>query len=263
MDRKIEYLPLDGDDDLFPEKPVFLQHGPDRRRRTRLGFDDSGRITDSAIWLCHGVLFSVSVTLFALSLALRYGVSFDVAHARHFAPYSPAAPAVEYDTARYSVGSTVDTSEYVGYGPHVDSAWRRITSDVGDAVISRAELDLLGLDPQSVTAADPRTGEQGYRAGLQVFHQLECVNLLRQDSFRDYYAHQNKDFEAPRKELRRRLDHCLEVIRMSVMCQSDVGVFTYKHYEGIHGQWPDLNTLHTCRKFDAIRDWASENSISR
>lgn len=49
---------------------------------------------------------------------------------------------------------------------------------------------------------------------------------------------------------------------MSLMCQSDVGVFTYKHYEGIDGRWPDLNTLHTCRNFNAIRDWAAEHTVT-
>jgi hypothetical protein len=112
---------------------------------------------------------------------------------------------VQYDTTRYSVGAFADDSEYVGYGPEVDLAWNHITSDIGDQMISREELDRLGLDPKSMKIENTQTGQSGYRAGLQVFHQLQCLNLLRQDSFRDYYSHQNRDFKAPRQVLRRQL----------------------------------------------------------
>lgn len=46
------------------------------------------------------------------------------------------------------------------------------------------------------------------------------------------------------------------------MCQSDTGVFTFKHYKGFESHWPDFSTLHTCRNFDAIRDWAFENAVA-
>jgi hypothetical protein len=37
-------------------------------------------------------------------------------------------------------------------------------------------------------AKHPKTGVEGYRVGLEVFHQLHCVNLLRQATFKDYYV---------------------------------------------------------------------------
>lgn len=39
-----------------------------------------------------------------------------------------------------------------------------------------------------VKASNPKTGGDGYRVGLEVFHQLHCVNLLRQVSFKDFYT---------------------------------------------------------------------------
>jgi hypothetical protein len=45
------------------------------------------------------------------------------------------------------------------------------------------------------------------------------------------------------------------------MCQSDIGVFPFKEYAGFEGHWPDFSTLHTCRNFDDIRDWAFENAV--
>lgn len=93
-------------------------------------------------------------------------------------------------------------TEYVGYGADVDKAWDHITYDVGDQMINRQELDRLGLDPESLKAKDPRTGNEGYRVGVQVFHQLHCLNLLRQDSYKHYYSHHGGDIEVEAEDLR-------------------------------------------------------------
>ncbi|KAF4998940.1 hypothetical protein FDECE_11654 [Fusarium decemcellulare] len=177
-------------------------------------------------------------------------------------PYSPAEAVADYRTIRYNITPALERSEFVGYGADVDKAWNHITYDVGDQMITRKELDRLGLDPSSLTIKNPKTGQEGYRAGIQVFHQLHCLNLLRQDSYRDYYSHTGGDIQVEPEDLRGHLDHCIEIIRTSLMCQSDIGVFTFKYYEGFEGHWPDFSTLHTCRNFDTIRDWAFENAVA-
>lgn len=54
-------------------------------------------------------------------------------------------------------------------------------------MISQEELDRLGLPRNSLKVKDPATGKEGYRAAVEVFHQLHCLNLLRQYIYRDYY----------------------------------------------------------------------------
>lgn len=93
-------------------------------------------------------------------------------------------------------------TEFVGYGPEVDKAWRHITYDVGDQMITPSELDRLGLDPNSLTVKDPKTGKEGYRVGIQVFHQLHCLNLLRQETYSEYYSHTGGDVDVPKEDLR-------------------------------------------------------------
>lgn len=53
-------------------------------------------------------------------------------------------------------------------------------------------------------AKHPKTGVEGYRVGLEVFHQLHCVNLLRQATFKDYYVElgTNGDFVEGEEMLR-------------------------------------------------------------
>lgn len=93
-------------------------------------------------------------------------------------------------------------TEYVGYGPAVDQAWDYITYDVGDQMITPGELDRLGLDRNSLKIKDPKTGQEGYRAGMQVFHQLHCLNLLRQNTYKEYYSHQGGDIAVEHADLR-------------------------------------------------------------
>lgn len=58
---------------------------------------------------------------------------------------------------------------------------------VGDIMITEEERVKLGLSPDSLRVQNPKTGEWGYRAGVELFHQLHCLNLLRQALHKDYY----------------------------------------------------------------------------
>jgi hypothetical protein len=175
---------------------------------------------------------------------------------------APAAPIVEYKSVRYNITPVTEMTEYVGYGPKVDAAWNRVTYDVGDQSLTADEMTRLGLSLDSLKVKDPKTGDQVYRVGIQVFHQLHCLNLLRQDSYRDYYSHHGGDIEVPADDLRGHLDHCIEILRTTLMCHGDIGVFPFRYYEGFEGHWPDFSTLHTCRNFEGIRDWAFEHAVA-
>ncbi|KAF4434799.1 hypothetical protein F53441_13638 [Fusarium austroafricanum] len=210
-------------------------------------------------WICHAILLSFSLAFFALSLLLRATPATTCAQPNY--PYSPAESVAGFHTVRYNITPMTDMTEFVGFGPKVDEAWNRITYDVGDQMISRAELDKLGLDPTSLKIKDPKTGHEGYRVGMQVFHQLHCLNLLRQETWKEYYSEMGGDIDVEPEDLRGHLDHCIEFLRTNLMCQSDTGVFAFKYYEGFDGHWPDFSTLHTCRNFDAIRDWAFKHAV--
>lgn len=178
---------------------------------------------------------------------------------------------------------------------------------VGDTMISEAELDKLGLPRNSLKITHPRTGEVGYRAAIEVFHQLHCLNLVRQAVYKDYYKQHGGDVGgAESKEdlmghvgmfkssLSSKLsqgypvpvsdpacrdggpahsspkltktDHCIETLRTNLMCQSDIGVFTFKLFPEYgfpdDDYWPDFNTWHTCRNFEAVRAWAVEHTVA-
>ena len=81
-------------------------------------------------------------------------------------------------------------------------AFKPLISDtVGDQMISQEEVDRLGLPKDSLKIKHPKTGKEGYRAAVEVFHQLHCLNLIRQAVYKDYYKDLTGDVgEADGKE---------------------------------------------------------------
>lgn len=62
------------------------------------------------------------------------------------------------------------------------------------------------------------------------------------------------------------VDHCIETLRLNLMCQSDIGIFTFRTYPeyGYESDdyWPDFSTMHTCRNFEDIRKWAIQKTVA-
>lgn len=73
---------------------------------------------------------------------------------------------------------------------------------VGDHWIPKSALSKLGSPATSLKATNTRTGEEGYRVGIEVFHQLHCVNLLRKVAYKDYYESLDGEFAAGPEALR-------------------------------------------------------------
>lgn len=67
---------------------------------------------------------------------------------------------------------------------------------VGDQWISEADIEKLGMPKTSLKVVHPQTGEEGYRVGMEVFHQLHCINLLRRVTYKTYYEPLGGEFAA-------------------------------------------------------------------
>ncbi|KAL8743794.1 MAG: hypothetical protein Q9190_003889 [Brigantiaea leucoxantha] len=121
-----------------------------------------------------------------------------------------------------------------------------------------SEEEFQNVNPTFVDGAVRLSERQGggYMASLEVFHQLHCVNLVRQYTHRDYYQDKAISFEDPPDVLRTHVDHCLEILRQVVMCNSDLEVLTYNWVSIRTAPWPNFNVEHKCRNFDAVLDWA-------
>lgn len=69
-------------------------------------------------------------------------------------------------------------------------------------MISEAELKLIDMPKSHLKVKHPKTGVEGYRVGLEVFHQLHCINLLRQVTYKEHYMEVgNGNFAGGQEEL--------------------------------------------------------------
>lgn len=97
---------------------------------------------------------------------------------------------------------------------------------------------------------------------LEISHQLSCLNLLRQHTWREDYDYRNfEPFRGREVEVMGRIDGCVQYLREAIECVGDTTPYLIvmtsekKSKEG-----PDFNTLHYCRNFDAIASWMKHHA---
>ncbi|KAI1844652.1 hypothetical protein JX266_009108 [Neoarthrinium moseri] len=105
----------------------------------------------------------------------------------------------------------------------------------------------------------------GYAAQVEVLHQLHCVGLLRSASYREEYTKIGLPFPGSQHGLdpaiaRMHLDHCIEVLRLNIMCQGDVTpILIELDPKAPFGERADFTSYHKCRNFWDIHDWVKSH----
>ncbi|KAJ0312899.1 hypothetical protein Brms1b_007605 [Colletotrichum noveboracense] len=123
------------------------------------------------------------------------------------------------------------------------------------------KLAALNKVPPEKYERVPKELGGGVKGFLNVFHQLHCLNLVRQYTYRNDYDYSNVTaFRAPEELVRGHIDHCIETIRKSLMCTADVMPVVFeKDPSRASGSKSDFNLWRKCRKFDRIQDWTIMN----
>lgn len=114
---------------------------------------------------------------------------------------------------------------------------------------------------------------------LGVFHQLHCVvrsfpssilsltkdprlirhniaqNLLRKALYQD--RPWSADADDPMSLMH--LEHCIDALRQAAMCSVDITPHPWVWEDGQNREVASV--MHTCRNFDAVRDWARSRDV--
>lgn len=123
----------------------------------------------------------------------------------------------------------------------------------------------------------------GYAVNIEVFHQLHCLvsctypsripsakapqNLIRQYTWRDYYPKHVEHLEGPYDledndlGVREHVDHCIEALRLSLMCIGDVTPYLIRKPAENDRGIADFSSHHKCRKFDKLVDFWEERTV--
>ncbi|KAI1361183.1 hypothetical protein F5Y08DRAFT_348144 [Xylaria arbuscula] len=182
--------------------------------------------------------------------------------------WSPANEAIDYELWEPN-NAFAHKSIYRGVpSPELESAWTELWLHGS----IRFPEDKLHLINRTVNLGNNKTlkswhdGKGGYHGQLEVHHQLHCLNLIRQYTWRGwYYRHpevvrMSGDMLSSDIEARMHTDHCIEALRITLMCHGDttpsIGILDPK---APRGQMADFSPLMKCRKFDKIQEWSVKN----
>ncbi|OCT49182.1 hypothetical protein CLCR_04949 [Cladophialophora carrionii] len=206
--------------------------------------------------------------------------------------YSPAEVAVEYETVVFHNNFWEDRTPYQGPPTdEVDMAWDALYKDVG-------VIKVDGRTARQVPNMTlPIPGEEdSYILGIEVFHQLHCLNSIRKGLYPDRYQ-ETKDMSDNEKRLywihigeflsnganwashlrpfvffplvliltifAVPLEHCVDSIRQTIQCYSDINTIPWVISPRHHRPAPDAHTTHMCRRFDKIQEWAKERAFTQ
>ncbi|KAH8831410.1 hypothetical protein DL96DRAFT_1705846 [Flagelloscypha sp. PMI_526] len=166
--------------------------------------------------------------------------------------YSPANNVLE-KTATVFESAIPGRSEtkYQGLPSYeLDTLWEdlygfgisKITPQEQSRMINKTEKILVGDKPE-------------YIVQLAVFHQLHCINMLRMKLSPEYYNGNGLMDDD-------HLSHCIDSLRQAISCNVDVTPFVWKWSEPHSRYMGRLNVVHSCRNFEAVREWARPRAVT-
>lgn len=116
----------------------------------------------------------------------------------------------------FNLSFWTDSPYVTGDQSHADELWNAITSDGG-------HLGFISIDGRTRRWYDLKTvslvgDTEKYLVGLDVFHQLHCLNYLRKRLLGRNLTH----VQDPLGD--KHIPHCLESLRLSLQCSADLSL---------------------------------------
>lgn len=135
-----------------------------------------------------------------------------------------------------------------------DTAWHELLNNMSVRVTAE---ELASHNQSSVALPNG-----GYLAWLGVFHELHCVKMLRQWSWREHYF-PNLTAQEHRHQMVH-IDHCIDWLRNAAMCSADTSALAVFKWESSLPH-PMLNTKrvpHRCVDWEAMMSSHEDRLVS-
>lgn len=98
---------------------------------------------------------------------------------------------------------------------------------------------------------------------LDVFHQLHCLNMMRKLVYPDAYPMDLSSGTTEAADNLFHMEHCYEQLRQSLQCSSDLATITWQWSRKQGRFLGNVHTMHTCKNWDKIHDWAIKNTAEQ
>lgn len=124
--------------------------------------------------------------------------------------------------------------------------------------ISKSEVLSAGSSPE----ISVRVKEGGYLASLAVYHEIHCLNQLR--NFLYVRTDPERSSEHDGEYWKGHLGHCIEVLRLSVMCSADLSLYTFTWPQRQHFTFLDAHSRspRKCVDWNQLEAWSMKRRIS-
>ncbi|KAI1144864.1 hypothetical protein F4825DRAFT_445326 [Nemania diffusa] len=129
--------------------------------------------------------------------------------------------------------------------PVADSVWRNYEL-VRPIRLTKSQLIRMGNDPSMVSKfknKDWGFGDDAYVGDLDVFHQLHCLNTLRQYAYADYYNMTALDASDGNSMMALHVNHCVDILLQEIQCNGNVGFITSQWVENQRYPQPDMYVI--------------------
>ncbi|KAI9155098.1 D-amino-acid oxidase [Paramyrothecium foliicola] len=168
--------------------------------------------------------------------------------------WSPAREALVPEKVYFWNEVGTDANVYKGPpSPALDAAWNELV--LYSNLRIKAE-DLRKINRTSVRLSDANGQLTDYYwSGLNVHHQIHCLKLMRQALYPDYYFKNNVKLQ---RHLQDHLDHCIDNIRMTLMCKADISLGSYDWVDNNRRPLTNFRSEHSCYNWDMVNNWARD-----
>ncbi|KAF7865303.1 hypothetical protein EAF04_006280 [Stromatinia cepivora] len=176
--------------------------------------------------------------------------------------YSPGNQLVEYKLKRFYRSRGDDLSPYQGWPD--DDKDRLWLEAYNPGLFSHIDAESAALLTSKTSRVAQPGLEDRYMVVLDVFHQLHCLNFVREAFYPERYG---RSLYYPNGTLNyciwRHIDHCIDHVRQSLMCSADVAPIPVQWNNETRSMRPRVDSMHTCKNYDKLKEWATRKKCER
>ncbi|KAI1313546.1 hypothetical protein F5Y03DRAFT_405131 [Xylaria venustula] len=236
-----------------------------------------GRVGLVPRWQTRRVMIVVTilnVSLFILSLVLLGTVLYNQTsfiknpELRKTSIYSPVYDLIDLGLHETQVNGTFYPPDQPSVArqmpnPDADSLWEDYER-VRPLRLTKSQIIRMGKDPSEVSKYEDKHwgfGDDAYVGDLDVFHQLHCLNTLRQYAYADYYNLTAIDASDENSLTAVHVNHCVDILFQEIQCSGNVGFITSGWVENQRYPQPDMSINRKCIVFENVVAWRNAHAV--
>ncbi|KUI53434.1 hypothetical protein VP1G_00904 [Cytospora mali] len=262
MEAKYYHLGKSSSEDGDDEKQSFLSHFEDKRSP----WIKPGR-TFVVLSVANLLVLLASTVLFVASRR-PWEQSTLNSELRRVSTYSPIHDLVDLEMHPIKVNGSL-------FMPSEPSIARAMPNNASDEMwdeieltrilpVTKADIIKMGKDPSTAVKLEDNLwglGDDAYATIVDVYHQLHCLNSLRQIAYGKHYGMVmgNTEGEPTLKEIH--INHCVDILYQALVCSGNVNLITMHWVETQQHPFPDMSVNRQCINFDKLTKWRKESTV--